>query len=660
MILQRSEARRFEKLFYGLIDSVAPEFGLPSTPQYPCGELTGQQVGTLVENVWGEEGDRALIDDFADRNPLRFNRTDLREIQSWKDGLFGNFVIARDGRDVLFMYGDYSFVVRGVSDEFEYEMGLDLPSACCSVVLPFAGLLTYGMVAEPLLREITPSDVADIKEAIADQKKAGHRVSTARDYAKKLPEAIESVRRLREEPLADESDADAGQAPPPDQHRGALAGMSVQERADAIEERLKTLDEHRTYAERTREYEATRADIDAECNHGPLAWSLAQALRALDDGRLRSIMVRAGIDDEGLQKRRSTLVKQLAEALIGQPEVLLYEAILCGPWAIDEVKRVVDAGSMLRFRDFGPELVDVPHAYAPCMQLFHRSHEFVCIIPREAHLALQHADWHSLRERAAVLDEAYKYLDALQDMRGVVRLDEAVAECIEHVGDIPKDVLMDLLDERLARSLGSAQAHSIEGESYLVEANVVASGVIEHLVNNAASKGENASAVFEQLRDSLDDLSGLVEAADHPGVREILKHQEGKPPYPPSKEILKYGVTAATIKTPEAQALLSYFDEHVPDGEDDYTFATEAVGAIIGTSRDLIDVEEIFKMLSDWGFVPTREQVQEMMPLLFELDKVIPKWTHNGWTARDVPVSDADEDGHRQVLLKNYNIPIRE
>lgn len=660
MILQRSEVRRYEKLFYGLIDSVAPLFGLPSTPQYPCGELTGQQVGTLVEKVWGEEGDRTLIDDFADRNPLRFNRTDLREVQSWKDGLFGNFVIARDGRDVLFMYGDYSFVVRGVSDEFEYEMGLDLPSACCSVVLPFAGLLTYGMVAEPLLREITPSDVADIKETIADQKKAGHRVSTARDYAKKLPEAIESARRMREELLADKTDANAEQDAPPEQHRGALAGMSAQERADAIEEYKRILDEHRTYDEKKREYEAVRADIDAECSDGPFVWSLEPALRALDDSRLRKIMVRNDIDDGDLDTRRQKLVGQLAKVIIERPEELLYEAILCGPWAIDEVKRLVDAGGVMRFSDFGPKLFDVPHAYFPCMQLFHRGHEFVCVMPREVCIALQHADWQDLRKRSAVLDEAYRYLDALQDMRGVVRLDEAVAECIEHVGDIPLDVLMDLLDERLARSLGSVQAHSIEGESYLVEADVVASGVIEHLVNNAASKGEDISAVFEQLRDSLDDLSGLVEAADHPGVREILKSQEGKPPSPPSKEILEYGVTMATLQTPEAQALVSYLDEHVPDGQDDYTFATEAVRTIIGTSRDLLDVEGIFELLSDRGFVPTREQIQEMMPLLFELDKVIPKWTHNGWTARDMPLPSADEDAHRQLLLKNFNIAVRE
>ncbi|MDO4807215.1 MAG: hypothetical protein Q4A07_08205, partial [Coriobacteriales bacterium] len=68
----------------------------------------------------------------------------MREIEAWKDALLDSFFVVRDNRAVLFLYGRHAFVVRGIEAELEDEMGLSLPACYKTVMLPFAGVLTYG------------------------------------------------------------------------------------------------------------------------------------------------------------------------------------------------------------------------------------------------------------------------------------------------------------------------------------------------------------------------------------------------------------------------------------------------------------------------------------------------------------------------------------
>lgn len=654
MILQKSDARRFEKLFYGFIDSLAPKFGYKSSPRYPCDNLSAGEYGDIMDGVWGEFGDLSLIDEFVNNNPLRFNRTDLREVQSWKNALMSDFIIVRDGRDVLFLFGDYSFAVRGVYEEVEYELGITLPSCCTAIILPFAGLLTHGMAAITLPIDILENENNGFNQEIARNRREGRHISTARDYFKKLPDALKAEQAFRAN-LEKEGHGDSYDQPPAEQHRGMLAGLSPQERADAVERHEELLGEARSSEERRRDYNDLRQAIDAECVEGAYAWTLAQAFDKLDDDELFRLASKYDAE-ELFAEDRQRLVRELAQVCDKSSEAFLYKATLRGPWAVEELQSLYKADGVLRFLDYGTDLVNVLHPLPPCIQLYHREREFVCIMPREVSEALRHADWNKHLKHARVLNQAYNYLDALQDMCGVVRMDEALAECMEYVGEGVTNIgeLLDLVEER--QEQGSVALYIIEGESYFVEPDIITLELASHDPATLEEEKELVEALQCYLIGE-GDLQALIDGVDHNIVRDILHQQEGKPPCPPSEAIIEHGVATATMDAPEAQALVAYLDEFVPDGQDDYTFATNAVRGIINTARDLPDIERIFKILSDAGFVPTREQVGEMMPLIMELLKVIPKWTHNGWTARDVPL---DDDSVHPIVFTDLSIPVRD
>ncbi len=657
MILQRSDARRYDKLFLGFMDNVAPIFGLKSTPRFPCEDLTAKDMCMLLDGVWGPFGDRDIIDDFVRTNPLHFNRTDLREIESWKDALFADFHVVRDGRDVVFMYDDYSYVVRGVASEAEVDLGMELPAICTALVIPFAGLLTHGSVVEDVPAALVHDDLTshEVEEAIARQKAEGRRISTARDFARNLP-AVRAAQQKYNDVRAEEDERMYGDGPAPEQYPGALAGLSAEERAKAVEEHKKALEEARTFEDRQRRYQDMREDIKADCLDGDLAWTLVQAFDSLDEDDLLTMADRNGITHEDVLADRTKLCKELARVCDMDPESLLGPAIMCGRWAVEEVKRVYDANGLLTFPDVRGLLEDVPHPFFPCVQLFYRDNTFACIMPREVRDALAHADWAAHFERADRLQEAYSYLDALQDMRGVVRMDKALEECLDHVGQLTGAEVLRMIAERFDRGWGSLEVYYIDDEPYLVEPDIMAAEILGAYQDDIARGPEGFKQMQQRLAAELDDVEGLINKTDHFLTHEILQAQEGKPPCPPSEDILSHTVAGAVMATPEAQALVSYFDAHVPEGEDEYTFGTEAVKSVIGHARDLINFEVVFSSLARIGFVPTEEQLQEMLPMLRNLDEVVPKWSNNGWTPRDLPL---DDDRVHEVQLMEMSIPIR-
>lgn len=313
MILQRSDARRYDKLFLGFMDNVAPTFGLKSTPRYPCEDLTAGDMCMLLEGVWGPFGDRGIIDDFVSANPLRFNRTDLREIEGWRDALFADFHVVRDGRDTVFMYDDRSYVVRGVGSEAEVDLGLELPALCTALVIPFAGLLTHGSVVEDLPTALVHDDLTprDVQEAIARQKAEGRRVSTAKDFARNIS-AVQASQQKYNGMRAEEDERAYGDGPAPEQYPGLLAGLSAEERTKAVEEHKKALEEALTFEDRQRRYQDLRENIKADCVDGDLAWTLAQAFKTLDEDDLLSMADRNGITREDVLADRSKLCKELA------------------------------------------------------------------------------------------------------------------------------------------------------------------------------------------------------------------------------------------------------------------------------------------------------------------------------------------------------------
>ncbi|MDO4796978.1 MAG: hypothetical protein Q4A01_03050 [Coriobacteriales bacterium] len=647
MILPSNQGRRFCKLFYGLLDNLAPELGFRSTPRYPCDELSDDDICDLVMHIWGEPGHRDLIDDFVARNPLRFNRTDLRQIEAWKDGLFGCFAIVRDGRDTVFLYGGHAFVVRGIREEVDDVVGSPLPMAGYSVLLPCDVLITYGacVLQEPVESILVQDSLLQQVQAATQ---AGRRVSTARA----LRTTAEDARLAEQEhptvtvaaPLPLDPFA-LDDRPIPNQHCGALADLTGQEREKAIKDHDQRMRDGLSGEERALRYDTLRDDIDAECVDGGFAWTLEQAVGALDEDDLYALAKRVGLDS---RKAGQELAQECVRVVSTNSEALLYPAILMGPEAVRDVQRVDDYDGVLRMSDMGPALLDVPHAYPPATLLYHRDDEFVCLMPRDAQGLLRHVNWNDSVARAQRIDLAVRYVEVAVELRGVTLKDQIFEEALEYARGVTAKELDDAMAQR--GHMMTLALFPIEqgGTTYLVDEEVVFGEYLERAIQDMRDiRVHNLLADRTQTE------------RDFQVIDDVLSAQQGKPPCIPNKAQLELGVVEATLRISQVQALVAFFDKNVPDGYDDYRFADDAMAAIVRCCRMMGDLEGIFSTLRAYGFVPTQEQLDKMLDPLKDFLDAIPMWTHNGWTPQNVPLPKGSEQKEHAVEMREISITVR-
>ena len=168
-ILTVRQANRLKKLFDPLMGYLSR---LPSIKE--AHRRMGRSDETPLEEVvfraiWGTEGDPSPIDDYVELNPNHLNRTDLREVESWKSGISHEFRVIRSEGVVLFLY--------------------------LTVILPFDGLITYGLAMKVATDYLDPATHAAFAEVERQYGQQGTSVRTARQFLQAAPVARELERQ---------------------------------------------------------------------------------------------------------------------------------------------------------------------------------------------------------------------------------------------------------------------------------------------------------------------------------------------------------------------------------------------------------------------------------------------------------------------------------
>ena len=139
MQLSRKTSARLEKLIDALLTYCARE----RRPELLSGGHLAQDVlPEAADIVWAEGGDLTLIDAFVKTNPGKLNRTDLRQVFSWKKALRADFCFCRHGKDTVLLAGDYAFCVRGTDQELD-DAYSQYPMYAQTVILPYDGVLAH-------------------------------------------------------------------------------------------------------------------------------------------------------------------------------------------------------------------------------------------------------------------------------------------------------------------------------------------------------------------------------------------------------------------------------------------------------------------------------------------------------------------------------------
>ena len=435
MKLQHNQARRFERIFDALLSFTAKKRGVLEALRSNNRMTSGQISLDLIAYIWDSPEGLDTIDEFIKANPLNFNRTDLREIESWKLGVHDHFVVIDAGPHCIFIGHDCAFDVRGINVEIADIFSGNLPGFVDAVVLPFDRTVTVGGAILP-----TPMGAAaalrihfltEVKRFTTERRIARN----ARDFARIAPIALANKAKERAESHNEEEDdqfvydftqatdlEDANAAVVSDGAKEPVADSETQAATEA-EAPIETAPETEIVEAPERDAqeaaeEAPEAQPETTTEETPVA-DLAPVDRAalIEDIQAK---VRKGRPTQGLKGYTSAFKKnELLEIArtIGGIEVsnslkkgdlvnivienaditcdtVLDTAREAGGDALSDLKRVVEAQGRLKI---GFDEVDgptsVPAPLFPVTQLYQVDDTFVVVMPNEIRDALADVSW---------------------------------------------------------------------------------------------------------------------------------------------------------------------------------------------------------------------------------------------------------------------------
>ena len=90
------------------------------------------------------------------------------------------------------------------------------------------------------------------------------------------------------------------------------------------------------------------------------------------------------------------------------------------------------------------------------------------------------------------------------------------------------------------------------------------------------------------------------------------------------------------LQLPEARAMRVWLDGHVPDEQDDFTYADEALRRLIADRNRSAQPCNMTETARELGLFSCTFDVKELLDLLVALEEALPSWHLNGWTPRDL------------------------
>lgn len=594
MILSLRQGQRFMKLLFMLLIYCAREFDMDGFEDLDEPGL--EDLFQVYALIWGPDGRRDLVGQYVQENPDRLKWADLKDVSSWDQGLFGRFQVMRQGADVFYIAGGYAFAVRGQIDEADSEDGFVLDYVE-SLVLPFDGVITYGIFARDLSRSPEALSASARLELLARCKGDGHIVRGARQFVR--PAAVVREHFDKMEPVGpDEVD----RFPTRELHAGPLAGLSWEERLKAVDDDVK--------AENHDELMRQAVERADECAvRGRPAHTYAELLSRYDKDYL--LMLADHFEADFTRKMgKQKLIAAILEVMPVDAESLLGPAIMEGTDELERVRRVFEAGGRIDVSEDDPDAYDqLPLRSYPAVSIFRIPGGHAAAMVDEAIEALSTADFDHLARRAAYCDRACRYAMLACEFRGVVPLADVLVECVRDLGiEENPFLLVYAFKERQGRD-DHCEFVELDGESYLVAPFLAG-------LCDPDDFTEGSQTIMYQVLDSHEDND----------PRQIVKiFQDGN-----------YGsLWEYLLDQRSFQALAAYFDAHIPEGESDLHFADGLLEAICsylcGIAPDLMDRDFLFELMQRSGLTVPEEDMEEVNAMLDDLIAMVPNWFENGW-----------------------------
>ncbi len=602
MILLPKQAKRFYKLFDAVIIFANERLGVSKRLITPFGEIDDGEVAKVCDALWSGTANRPVIGELIDENPYGFSRTDLREIAQWEHAINGDFFIMRRGEDMFFLYEGHAVAVRGITREID-TMLTYVPTVARTTLLPFDGLIVYAMSLSE-----HPLDFGDALRGTLDaelEKMISNRkvIQSAKQLVDRAPQLEEErISRAAAEFVRDaELDMNADEQAEW-QHRGALAGLTGRKRDEAI---IRYVDEKGAGSGIDAKEQVRR--FSKSCMRGKPVSTLDEAYGKLNNHELRQLASAMGAQGAVSSWNKEKLLDYVVSRFPRDPDSLASRARTAGSSAMEDAWYLYEAGGRIEVAD--EDSLDEGALIAPLFPIilsFHQDGKFIFIMPDEVREAFSCLDWDAELARAREVDGIIHFFDLALDLRGVAYLSELMHEYVERYGESESVDIEELGYSLLASGIG--ELIILDDEPVLVGMRVISA--LGHFPRE------------EQVEDE---------------ARYYLVEQGKKPIRPVPDELEDAGeVVEWMIDSPEAQALIAYLDEHVPEEEDEYFWAEDTVCMLIDGFRAFVNPTEALKDAFGEEMPFTEAQLKRVLDLSMALANAVPRWENNGWSPNEL------------------------
>ena len=619
-----------------------------------------------------------IIDEFVEKNPAGLPREDLDEALRWKDNVSG-YALLLDydaaGR-ALFAVGDDVVAVAGITREISRVIARKAPALVHLTMIAFEDVVTYDTIIRLQDVKMGPG-IQQMMEEGRSSFGARRVVECADDFigvARRERERRreDDLRRLAERLEHDRIEAGGTEALPEGVRRGALAGLSEDERARAVDAALSELFSGgsapsakgaRSLAREHVKELKRRADF-----HAPVT-RLEDTLDADVKSVLEREAMRLGIARSS-KMRKAELAHAVAAAMLegdeaGRELVSFLRGCLDSEYETFRRLLSLPQGAVEFSEKDAAAHADMA-CYPPYSRLFYHAGTFTAVIPDEFREAAASVDFEMIdasRDRARKIAHAG---EVLVDLRGVVPVRD-VGECSRKLYgiELPEDELVDELydaadremphppfefwrpqrapGDRRAGDSGGAQASPWYLVHWSIGDHVVSEQVAAELsreIEGLLDEGLPPEELADRMSRSLDrdEAYGRVRRALEQRdayVEDLLRrHQEKRElgPCPVDRSLAERDVIEWERALPQAVSLRNWLDAHVPEGENDYLFADDVIDQLIEAHDLSDDPRAMARAAADLGLLTLSDDPQGVVGRLMALANALPCWANNGWS----------------------------
>lgn len=663
-VLNMKSCKRFYRLRDALADFAYEKLNIEEALYLGKGKkFSNENVyneHTLAETLDETWESPSILNSFIERNPASLGSEDLSVIKSWNSSLPGWFIIFEHNNKLLFLRGNVLFEVTGLYDEIKKVLNSpEFPMVAETTLLPFEKeIVYYGfMKLMPVSMGKGMRDM--IKSEIEDALHDPIIISGSDGFIRIASDIKDKEAEERERSAKRESDlAEQGKSLMEGYHKGILFGLSEQEREDAIDAEMKK-------AMSGGIQQSILDSMKHNVTKGTVTRDLEKLLSKERKDYLQRWVFLLGLDVTG-KGTKADLIHTLIPEFTTNPFPV--ELTLRGGLSLnqfDAYRKLYEEGGEFEIpEDEIMTLSGLPVSTHPICYSFYTKGtsgtkgEFTFVIPEDIMGILSDIDWDEVRREIFICKAAADIADAVVELRGVVKIEEAYDEfCRFYPAALDRMEFEEIVANSVAdESIGCVWLEADEGGDYLL--HYEAAGCYRDIVNqDDETQGEDVFGNDNYIRGSIEPFAFIEDR------RKGIKARPLEETMLSSSEVFDW-----KLARPAVRALRAYLDEHVPNTQNDLYYADAVIEELIdymtlGVMNGSSTVNDWMSILEEHDYMPNEAHLKRVIDLLMNMYNSLPTWMNNGWAPNELAdiklgrKSFYNEDGSRMKVGRNDPCP---